>query len=375
MAATVSWEALRELARFTAVKGRAISLYLDLDPRSTLTPGDAITRVNSLVDEAARRAGELPHDQRQQLKSDLDRIRRYVTNELDRDGARGLALFADELDNLWRPMPLTESVGDVVKVNAELHLTPLVPLVGRGEGVIVGVVGRERGDLYRLRGGRLEPLVDHTEEQPGRHDQGGWSQARFQRHIDNLVAEHLRDVSEELDRRVRGRAEKIVLVATEETRAELEGMLSREVMDAVVGWTNVEAHAGPPEVLAAVTPLLEGWRERRERDLLARWREETGRNGRAAAGWTATLETASDGRVELLLYRDGVQHPAWRCPACGRLSATDGTCPLDGNRMVFCEEGLDLALHQALAAGGNVWAVTASPDLDPFEGVGALLRY
>src|SRR5262245_12759687 len=137
MAATVSWEALRDLAGFSAVKGRAISLYLDLDPRASLTPGEVLTRVNSLPDEAGKRVGALPHDQRQQLRSDLGRIRDFVTNELERDGARGLALFADDLDNLWRPMPLTESVPDAVKVNSELFLTPLVPLVGRGEGAIV----------------------------------------------------------------------------------------------------------------------------------------------------------------------------------------------------------------------------------------------
>jgi hypothetical protein len=39
------------------------------------------------------------------------------------------------------------------------------------------------------------------------------------------------------------------------------------------------------------------------------------------------------------------------------------------------EEGLDLAVHQTLAHGGTVCAVQHRRDLDPVEGVGALLRY
>ncbi len=39
------------------------------------------------------------------------------------------------------------------------------------------------------------------------------------------------------------------------------------------------------------------------------------------------------------------------------------------------ENGLDLAVHQALAQGGTVLAVQHHQDLDPVEGIGAVLRY
>ena len=71
---------------------------------------------------------------------------------------------------------------------------------------------------------------------PGRHDQGGWSQARFQRHIEKLVAEHLKEVAEELDRRVRTmRSPKVIVVSSEETRAEFEELVSSETKSAIVG--------------------------------------------------------------------------------------------------------------------------------------------
>ena len=380
MARTITWDELRDLAGFEAEKGCAISLYLGLDPSVTPTPGDAVTRLHSLLDEAAKGDGanrrDLTHDQRLGLKNDFERIRSYYANEFERDGAQGLAIFSSGLDNIWRTLPLTEAVQDQVKVSGMLYLAPLVPLVGRGEGALVVVVGRELGHFYRLRGGRLQDLADHTEEQPGRHDQGGWSRARYQRHIETKVREHLHEVAEALDRLVRRlRNVQVVVIASEEARAEFEELLSHDAAAAVVGWTSAEAHATPAELLEVAAPVLDRYRAEREADVVARWQEEAARSGRAAAGWEQTLEAASDARVDLLLFQDGVDHDAFRCPRCGRVAVGGGTCPLDGTSMEASGDGLDLAVHQTLLHGGRVWAVRHSEELGPVEGIGALLRY
>ncbi|MBW3593009.1 MAG: hypothetical protein KY396_04890, partial [Actinobacteria bacterium] len=298
MARAITWDDLRDLAAFEAEKGCAISLYLNLDPAVVPTAGDVQARLNSLLDAGAKSDGanlpELTHDQRQTLKSDFERIRRYVDDEFSRDGVRGLALFCDSADNVWRAYPLTEPVDDDIRVNRQLHLAPLVPLVGRGEGALVVVVSREQGRFYRLQGGRLEEVVDLSEEQPRRHDQGGWSQARFQRHIDGLAQDHLRAVADELNRLVRRRrASQVVVVAVGETWAEFSDMLAQDTRGALAGVTSAEAHATASDLLEAAAPVLERWRTERERELVERWREEAGRNGRATAGWEATLEAAS----------------------------------------------------------------------------------
>jgi peptide chain release factor subunit 1 len=380
MAETVSWEGLRELAEFHAEKGCAISLYVDLDPSIAPTAGDADTRVSSLLTEGERRAEAnsrgLTHDQRVALKKDFARIRDFFENDFDRDGAHGLAVFTAALDNVWRPRALIESVPDGVRVGREFHLAPLVPLVGRGEGALVAVVGRERGELYRLRSGRLDEVADRSDEVPGQHDQGGWSQARFQRHIEKLVGEHLREVAEELARLVRRmRSPKLIVVSSEETRAELEDLLAKETKSAIIGWGSAEAHAGPSELLELTSPFLEQARAREEAEVVERWQEEAGRGGRAASGWRETLEAASDARIDVLLYEENAQHEAWQCPACGRLSASAGQCPLDGTETEHRDDGLDPTVHQTIANGGTIWRLSDRRDLEPVGGIGALLRF
>jgi peptide chain release factor subunit 1 len=381
VAGTITWEQLRELAAFRARQGRAVSLYVGLDPSTVPTAGDLASHTRSVLAQAERQLEEqreaLSHDERKALTHDLERIEAWFESEFSREGVRGVAVFAGELEDLFLPLTLPWPVADEARIAKQLYLAPLVRLVGRDDGALVAYVGRERGDVYRLRGGQLTPLADETADVPGRHDQGGWSQARYERHIETIVDRHLRDVADALDRCVRRlRDVRVVLAGPEETRAGFESLLAPETRTALVGWTAAEAHVDAPRLLEAARPLLDEWRSGREEELLARWREEAARNGRAATGWEETLQAASDGRVELLLVQEGADRPAYVCPECGRAQATNGSCPLDGTTLQPADTGLDLAVHQTLTHGGTVEVIGEEHrDLEPVGGVAALLRF
>jgi hypothetical protein len=378
MAEQLTWTTLRELAGFRSEGGCAISLYLDLDTADSPTPTAVDTRVHSLLSAAEKgveaRHDELSHTEREGLKRDFARIREFFDNEFSREGARGFAIFVS--GDFFRPLAVAGSVSDDVSVGRALRLAPLAQLVGRDDGAIVAFVGRERGQVFRLQAGRLEEIVDRTEDQPGRHDQGGISQSRHQRHLEKLVAEHLKDVASALDRAVRRlHTPKVVVVGSEETRSEFLDALPHEVKSAVVGTTEAEAHSGPKELLALVQPLLEEAEAADEHEALERWREVGATNGRAASGWAATLNAASDSRVELLLHQEGADQAAYECPQCGRASLEGGECPLDGTPLEPQDSGFDLAVRETLLHGGSLLEVRHEVGLESADGVGALLRF
>ncbi|MDQ3067247.1 MAG: hypothetical protein M3R12_08880 [Actinomycetota bacterium] len=377
---TVSLDGLRELAGFRAQNGCAITVYVDLDPSVSPTTRETAMRVHAMLDAAARSHGatrpDLAHEVRAGLKADFERLNEFFDEKFDRDGAHGLAVFAAGLDNVWSVLGLPWKVPDQARVADDFLLAPLVPLIGRGNGALVAVVGREQGRVLALRGGRLEEVADRTEETQGRHDQGGWSQARFQRHAGNLDLEHYKIVAEALDRLFhRLNRPRIVVVAGDETRAEFGDVLSSEVEDAVIGWTSAEAHASDSTLAQVVAPFIDDWRATCETEVVERWREEVGKKSLASSGWAETLGAASDGRVEMLLHDSGVQHDAYRCPACGRAALNATTCPLDGTTMEHRDDGLDLAVRLTLAYGGDLLAVERRRDLAPVEGIGAILRF
>src|SRR4051794_20045138 len=114
MASTVTWQTLRELAGFRSSKGCAISVYVDLDPSATPTAVEMESRMRSLISDAEKRidAHGYSGERKQALRADLQRIRNWWDDEFDRDGVRGVAIFASSLDNLWRPLTLAEPVRD-----------------------------------------------------------------------------------------------------------------------------------------------------------------------------------------------------------------------------------------------------------------------
>jgi peptide chain release factor subunit 1 len=285
-------------------------------------------------------------------------------------------VFAASLDDVWLTLQLPDPVTDLVTIGGELCLAPLARLAGRADPVLIATVSRERGRVFRLEAGNLVEIAEATEDVPGRHDQGGLSQARYGRHIDEIVERHWRRVAHLLDTCVRQlpRA-RVVLVGPEEMRSDFEEILSSEVQRCLIGWTIADAHADEAQLLEAARPVLEAWWAKCDEDVIARWREEAGKNGRAAAGWEETLEAASDGRAELLLVQDGVDGPAYACPRCGRAQVQNGSCPVDGTTLESRESGLEVAVHQTLVHGGTVHVIRERRDLEPVGGVGALLRF
>jgi peptide chain release factor subunit 1 len=305
------------------------------------------------------------------VRAGLERVRAW-SRDFDRQGVRGVAVFVSTDDDVWRVVTTPAPVADHVEVDRQFALAPLVPLVRTGEQ-FVALMDRERGLVFRVVDGRLEEVVDESGEVPGQHDQGGWSQARYQRHIEHLVQAHLKDVGGELDDSIRrARGARLVIVAPDELRGEIEAKLSSETLDAVVGWAHAEPHATPAELYEVVRPILERAREKSCTELLERWRERLGRNGRAAEGWPDTLEAASDGRVELLLAVPNGGRPGYRCPECLRAAAEPGACPLHGAGLEE-HDAYDLAVHRTLLHGGSV--LSFGERRDGLESVGALLRF
>jgi peptide chain release factor subunit 1 len=371
----ITWELLRSLADEHPSPGPAVSLYLDLDPSTTPTWRDIETRATALIGRLDDARAGLEHVQRASLEEDVERIERYLRGRFDREGAAGLALFSSARAGLWRVLALPGPVPDEAQGDRELYLAPLVPLVPMSEPALVAVVNRRRGSLYRVLNGTVEQVAELSDEAvPGRHDQGGWSQANYQRHIDELAQRHLAEVAAQLDRHFRDEGRPpVVLVCPEGERSRVEDALPAEVASAVVGWTSIEAHASGSAVARVVRPLLAGRREARVRDAVEHWREERAVSGRTTCGWDRALTDASDGRIEQLLYQRRAQATGFRCPSCLRAQANAEPCPLDGTP-VEPVDAVNAVLLRTLRHGGTALALDDPSALDG-ELVCALVRW
>ena len=283
-------------------------------------------------------------------------------------------MFASSAAGLWEVSGL--DVGpDAVVVDRELYLVPLVPAVPLGEPALVAVVNRRRGSLYRVENGSVEELADVSDpDVPRRHDQGGWSQANYERHVDELAHRHMETVAHAIDRRFReeGRPP-VVLVCPEDERSEVQDLLATDVQAAVIGWTSVEAHAG---ARSSRRPCSRCSRSGAPGASLRRCgagaRSAEWGAGRSGLGGRALRRVRWPRRRAALrpARRRGDRLPVHHLPARGRTRrAMPGRRQRGG-----AVDALNLALLRTLGYGGTAVAIGDRAALDG-EAVSARLRW
>jgi peptide chain release factor subunit 1 len=363
---------------------RVISLYLDLDPERFATAPARASQVRSLIDGAARevdRIAELEHDELVALREDLDRVRDYL---LSREGgamfkgAKALAVFCSSRADVFETVQLPRSVEGRVVIEQTPYVEPMVAAVGQRRWAVL-LVSRRDARMFSGPAEALEERRSFHDDVHGQHEAGGWSQPRYERSVEKEVDDHLRRVAEVLDRSWRRqRFDRLALGGPPEIVPRLEGFLSDEVRGALAGGrVEVDVSSSTADqVQSALVELVEEDEKQLERSALDRLHAGVGGGGRGAGGVSDTLRALTERRVEILLLAPDFDGHGARCPTCGLLSAeAEGQCPADGTALQELEHLRESVVEAALAQDAEVMVVRHHPDLGPFQGIGAVLRF
>jgi peptide chain release factor subunit 1 len=374
-------ETLRKLADWSTGGSPVVSLYLDVDGRRFPKRADYLARAEQLVHRAQElgRAMEV-RDHAQSVHRDAKRMWDFISGEFDRKGGvRGLALFGCSGMGLWEEVLVPRRVPERVVVGERPYLLPLEALVERFETVCVALVDKEKARLFVSALDRIEEVSDVLDEVPGWHDQGGWAQARFQRHIREHIQRHLKHVAEILLRLLqRGRYQRLVLAGPDEVVAELERELHDYVLRTIVARTSLPVTASAADVLERVRELEEALERRREEEAVGRLVSEIeGETARAVAGMGDTLIALEEGRVDTLLVAADLEVAGVRCPKCGHLGLRGPSCPACGSATEETSDLVEEAVESALRQRARVEVVPQglAAELARVGGIGALLRF
>ena len=89
--------------------------------------------------------------------------------------------------------------------------------------------------LFELEFGRILSEIDFSDpDMPRRHDQGGWSQANLQRHVQDHIDRHHQEVADMLTRLVdEGRVHDIVVSGQDRNLANFRSHLPKRVDEKV----------------------------------------------------------------------------------------------------------------------------------------------
>jgi peptide chain release factor subunit 1 len=366
---------LRSLAELRLDRPVVLSLYLNLDPSQFATPPARKTSVRSLIDEAERRLRErngLTHDDKTALQASLERASDFLENELPSDGAHGLAVFASEREGLFEALKLPRAVPNRVAIGHSPLVGPLAKLARR-ERWCLALVNRRDARIFRGSPDGLREVEQIHDDVFGQHDQGGWSQARYQRGIEKEKDDHLKNTGDALMRHFKRQPfERLIVGGPREVAADFEQKLHHYLSERLAGRIEVDVERSNADaVLEAARPLIEKLEREREREVL----EKLGERG--ACGLNDVLPALYERRVELLILDEqfggvtGVQ-----CLECGWLGLEGERCPADGSEVVQLEDLTEAMIELAVQQSADLLAVRHEREaLEAYGGAAALLRF
>jgi peptide chain release factor subunit 1 len=378
MATTITRDHLRRLADVKPERGRVLSVILNLDPAEFATPPARSTAVTSVLTEAAHRVDEaagLTHEERGALKEDVERVREaLMASDIAQNGTRAVAVYACKPADLLEVVRINRPVESTVVLDRSPYLEPLVA-EAHEERWCVLLVNRRNARFFVGGDGALEETDRVEDDVHSQHDQGGWSQARYQRGVEKEKDDHLVHVAEVAFGAYKQRGfDRLLIGAPDELVRELEGKLHTYLRERIVGRLHMDVeNSSIEEVRAAAAAAIEDWSRRCEREALDRLVEGVGRGGRGAAGLAAVLQALNEARVDTLLVGETFRSEGGRDPDTGMLHAGDHGP--DGKELERVANIVEPAIEKAIEQSARVIKVRYHDDLGPLGGIGAVLRY
>ena len=336
-------------------------------------------RVRTFIESELRRVAvaDLPP-----LDEDRGWIRARVaaiTAQAELVGARGVALFACVPRGLRLVLPLRAAFANAVVVGPRPSLRPLVEVQSAVAETLVVYVDREHARLIPIGAEGMRDEIALAGDVPGHHSRGGWAQlaqSRYQRHIEAHRDRHLDAVAAVARGLMHDLAiERVVVMGDAEIVGALQGALAPDVTPRVVAALPGSRHEASGELVARALAAA----ERSHAVTIAARVEgalvDAEKNGRAAAGLTATLEAVHRGAVHQLYLLRAFRQVGVECEQCGLLKVESApVCPYCGGSASVTELG-EAAVRRVLSAKGDVIDVPEHAGLAQHGGLAASLRY
>ena len=342
---------LRRLAELRPQRGLVLSIFFNLDPSEFGTPAARATEVNSVVTAAARKVDDaegLEHEERLALRADVDRVREVLQGpDVASNGTHGLAVFACGPADLLEVVRLAHPIESRAIVDDHACVEPLIR-DGSSERWCVLLVNRKTARIFAGTADELQELDRIEGDTHSQHDQGGWSQARYQRSVEQEKLNHLGHALDTLFARFKRHPfDHLVVGAPEELVGEVEEKLHPYLRDRLAGRLAIDVeNSTAGEVQAAAAEVVDRHVAAVERAALDRMAQGIGRGDRGVSRPEPVMEALEQARVEILLLADDFDAPE-----------------------------LDEAVEKAITQSAQVLVIRHHDDLVMHGGIGAVLRF
>jgi peptide chain release factor subunit 1 len=314
---------------------------------------------------------------RKSLDADFARINRYLEEDI-RTTTQGIAIFAcSGVNNFFEPVQLEVPIeADRMFVYNHPHLYPLARLLDQYQGYAVVLADTNAASIFVFAMGRAIKRKDLQNVKTKRTQVGGWSQKRFQRHIENYHLHHAKEVVDTLERLVRDeRIEHVMLAGDEETIIPLlRKQMSKDLSEKVIDVLSLGIDTSERELLEESLVAYRRYNSLSDMEKVDHWLQEYRGDGLAVAGVPQTLAALSNGQVEELLIAasDTIRFDK---SEVGKVMALYGKTGLETEELDQRTVADELIKRATELSSARITFVEDDSVLKNVGGVGALLRY
>lgn len=352
-----------------------ISLYLNTEPNET-GKKDFETFLRKQIKEKTE---SFPEESAERASFEQDAVKIEDFFRKLRPSARGAAVFTSSGSNFFSAsefdVPFPE---DYFFVNDKPHIFPLVRIVEQNPPFAVVLADTNAAHIFVFRGGETLEQEDIQNTKTNRSEVGGWSQMRFQRHVENFHAQHAKEVIAELDKIAREMQINRIVLSGDETviMPLLRDELTKELEDKVVGTLRLNVNTPEHEIRDAADELIREHDAKKDKERIEYLFEHNYDGGAGVVGVQKTLEALLNGQVQELFIAADFGTIDYNIGAVAK-TLKDYEPGEEGELPNAKEPGelVDELLRRAAGTADNIRFIEDSSLLKDIGGVGAILRY
>jgi peptide chain release factor subunit 1 len=369
---------LEKLSAFEPTGLPVISLYLDAQANENGRHNFDVFLRKELNERA--RTYEPNTRARESFDEDMVRINRYLEQEVN-SPSKGIVMFTcggkdDFFEAAQIEVPIENSR---VFVYDRPHVYPLARLLDQYQRYAVVLADTNTARIFVFALGKTLEEKEVTNIKTNRSQVGGWSQMRFQRHIDNYHQQHAKEVIEALERVVRNDGIDFVILAGDEQTIIplLREQMSKALTEKLIDTINLNVNTPEHELLETSIAAYRKHDAVSDMEKVQQLLDEYRAGGLGVVGVPETLAALNNGQVEELLISATVGNISFEEAEVEKVmsayAASDGT----GKAVVLEPRTVadELLTRAQQLSAAKVTFIEDHSLLESVGGVGALLRY
>lgn len=361
-------EKLHSLAEISCPDCPLVSIYLNCDQTDEKQLEKTRIFLDNSFNEIEKGLGSSKN--KESFGKDKEKIKEEFEAMLG-SSKKGLVIFACSKQGVWEVFKSPVKMENDYYIGSFAFLLPLIRVNEEFTRTACILLDSRKSLIYLITQGETEKRLEEEHYFPDRVDAGGWSQMRYQRHIEEHLKDNFKKVYESLeDAAGKKPVDHLILAGPKELRKKFEKMLSKSWQKKQEKGFSADSEIKENELVAKITQIREESEREEEKDIT----KELFDSQKGRTTLENVLRAVNRDKVYLLAIDRDFSHPGYLCEETKMLYAQKEDCPEKKEDLKKID--LKVALvRQAVLQGAKVEIVSENQDFKKQGGVGVIVRY